>query len=207
MFVMGKKDKTLKKGNQVSTFGATWAYLEKAFPAVSQRPSIRGQQMNRVMITLAPVKFTSSGAGLIAANYSPTLSNTPNIASYQATYDEYRICGVRFIVVGVNNTTGAVLSYIDDEDLGAPTLASATQKFERFHPISNANSKSSYSILWRNQNVGEQDWKSTSTASTAAYVSWKAYADVATLGTTAAATDCFSVVVQLYVEFRGVGGK
>ncbi len=205
---MGKKQKN-RKGAGMDANGVLMSIpktLGQLLNPGSARPSVRAQQLVRMYASFPVTKITSSGAGAVGSVIAPSLSLLNNLTSLQGVFDEYRFIEIIYHVRPVGPNAGDLAYYVDDEDAGAPTLASAGNKAEFIMPVHSGNPKSAFALRYRSQNLTDLSYLSTSTQSTSQFSTLKVYGDTANYGVPAS-TDMVLVEPVALVEFRGVGGK
>ena len=174
------------------------------FPG-SSRPSTKAQRHVQMLLSGPPTLLSSDGSGTIAAADAPTLANLAKYSSYAATWDEFRILGVRWTVQPVGVNAGVTVFYVDDEDTVVPSSTSAQTKGQFVLSCNSAAHSKPAVIPYRSQNVTDLTWYSTNSQASTQFCALKVYGNNATYNQPAS-TALWLVRHELLIQFRGPGG-
>lgn len=147
---------------------------------------------------------TTVTSGLIANAFNVTANSIGNFATrFGATFDEYRIIGVKMQARCFSSTNpGLMVAWFDEKDGAAPTLAEAQQKMVTAFSASDVRGK--HQIKWHARDPVDLEYTVISTIVTPIPVTYKIYTNTANFGSSAVATPYIELVPQLRVQFRGL---
>jgi len=183
----------------------------RSFQGMTPRSMLRmGQQRVRLELPGEPVNLvTTVTSGLIAYSdkFDPTIDVEDWSTRFTNTFEEYRILGVRVLMVpsgGGSNATpiGITKVWFDEKYAGTPGLGEAVAKST--WTLSNAAShKQRTSFKWRANDVGDENFNALVNSPTG--TAWfKVYTDNTHFNSPITATSLWILQTWYMIEFRGI---
>ncbi len=179
--------------------------LDRALVPGSSAPSNPQQHVVKMRVPIAPILYAAT-AGNLAVSRSISLSAAQQVASYQNTFDEFRIVAADIHVQSTTiDTNGVAKIWLDENDGSTPSAAQAASKEAKIIGLSPNSMNAIAKFHWRCQDLADLPWFSMASGTANVPVTVKMYSTPATYGASTTNYTMF-VDVILTCEFRGIGG-